>query len=289
MERDPGWLAGCVHFHGDDAQQRYDGLVAVAAEVVVGLDFDGTLAPIVEDPESATIHPEAPTMLDEIARQVRAVVIITGRPARQVVRLGNLEGIADGLPAEADLAVMGQYGHETWDSRDRSFTSPEPPAGLQAFREELPDLLAAEHAEDAHVEEKGLAIAVHTRRLPDAQATFARLKERLGEAAERHDLHLEPGRMVLEVRTPGMHKGMAVRTALEDHDGGGVLFVGDDLGDLEAFEAVAELRGDGLPTVLVCSASEEESALVARSDVVVKGPEGVLELLRRLTAEARSS
>jgi trehalose 6-phosphate phosphatase len=275
-----------VHFHGDEAKQRYDDMVAVAADVVVGLDFDGTLAPIVEDPESATIHPEAPTMLDELARQVRAVVVITGRPARQVVRLGHLEDIADGLPAEADLAVMGQYGHETWDSHDRSFTSPEPPAGLQAFREELPGLLAAENAEDAHVEEKGLAIAVHTRRLPDAQATFARLKERLGEAAERHDLHLEPGRMVLEVRTPGMHKGMAVRTALDDHEGGGVLFVGDDLGDVEAFEAVRSMAEDGLPTLLVCSSSDEQDALHELADVVVDGPDGVMDFLEAFAADA---
>ncbi len=44
-----------------------------------------------------------------------------------------------------------------------------------------------------------------------------------------------------------------------------------------------------MPTLLVCSASEEESALVARADVVVHGPEGVLDLLRRLTADVRSS
>jgi trehalose 6-phosphate phosphatase len=39
--------------------------------------------------------------------------------------------------------------------------------------------------------------------------------------------------------------------------------------------------------LLVCSASDEESALVERSDVVVRGPEGVLDLLRRLTADAQ--
>jgi trehalose 6-phosphate phosphatase len=275
-----------VHFHGDHAHQRYDDLVAVAGEVVVGLDFDGTLAPIVDDPESARIHPEAPTMLSELARQVRAVVVITGRPAQQVVRLGHLEEIADRLPSTADLAVMGQYGQETWDSRDRSFSSPEPPAGLQAFREELPGLLAAEDAEDAHVEEKGIAVAVHTRRLDDGQATFARLRDRLAEAAERHGLHLEPGRQVLEVRAPGMHKGLAVRTALSDHDGGGVLFVGDDLGDVEAFEAVRAMADDGLPTLLVCSSSDEQDALHELADVVVDGPDGVMDFLEAFAADA---
>ena len=275
-----------MHFHGDQARQRYDDLVAVASKVVVGLDFDGTLAPIVEDPESATIHPEAPTMLTEVARQVRAVVVITGRPARQVVRLGELEQIADGLPTEADLAVMGQYGQERWDSHDRTFTSPDPPPGLQAFRDELPRLLAAEDAEDAHVEEKGLAVAVHTRRLPDAKATYDRLQERLGEAAERHGLQLEPGRLVLEVRAPGMHKGLAVRTALFDHGGDGVLFVGDDLGDVEAFEAVRDRAGEGLPTLLVCSSSDEQDALHELADVVVDGPDGVMDFLESFAADA---
>lgn len=272
----------------EQAGRRYDGIVAVAHDVVVGLDFDGTLSPIVEDPRSAVIHPDAPATLEALAGQVRAVVVITGRPARQVVELGDLEAVADALPAGAHLAVMGQYGHERWDSGTRAFTSPEPPEGLAAFRDELPGILAAQDAGDAHVEEKGLAVAVHTRALPDAKAAYARLEEALSDAAERHGLTLEPGRLVLEVRTPGMHKGLAVHAALEEHDGGGVLFVGDDLGDLEAFEAVRSLREQGLPTLLVCSSSEEQEALAELSDLVVDGPAGVVELLTRFTADARA-
>ena len=63
-------------------------------------------------------------------------------------------------------------------------------------------------------------------------------------------------------------------------------FAGDDLGDLEAFETVAALGKDGLPTLLVCSASSEQSALVPLSDVVVHGPDGVMAFLAQLTADA---
>lgn len=269
-----------------DAGERYDDLVAVAGEVVVGLDFDGTLSPIVEDPHAAVIHPDAPAVLSDLARRVRAVVIVTGRPARQVVELGRLDAVADSLPDGAELAVMGQYGHERWDSRSREFTSPEPPAGLQAFRDELPDLLADNGAAKAHVEEKGLAVAVHTRRLPDAKSVFDRLEAALSDAADRHGLQLERGRLVLEVRAPGMHKGLAIETALREHDGGGVLFVGDDLGDLEAFEAVRALRDEGMPTLLVYSTSEEQAALAELSDVVVDGPAGVVDLLERFATDA---
>ena len=72
-------------------------------------------------------------------------------------------------------------------------------------------------------------------------------------------------------------------------DARGFMFAGDDLGDVEAFEAVAELREQGMATLLVCSASQEESTLIELSDVVVPGPEGVLDLLRRLTADARAA
>ena len=275
-----------MEFRTPQGQERYDALAAAAPEVLFGLDFDGTLSPIVDDPDRAVIHPDGPRVLTALASRVRAVVVVTGRPARQVVDLGDLDRVADGLPDGARLVVMGQYGNERWDASSREFTSPEPPAGLRAFRDELPRLLKAERAEGAHIEEKGLAVAVHTRRLPDAAAAFARLEEALADAAERHGLSLEPGRMVLEVRAPGMHKGLALETAVAEHDAGGVLFAGDDLGDLEAFEAVRALRDGGLPALLVCSGSEEQEALAELADVVVDGPGGVLDLLDAFAAQA---
>lgn len=275
-----------MEFRTPQGQERYDALAAAAPEVLVGLDFDGTLSPIVDDPDRAVIHPDGPRVLTALASRVRAVVVVTGRPARQVVDLGDLDRVADGLPDGARLVVMGQYGNERWDASSREFTSPEPPAGLQAFRDELPRLLKAERAEGAYIEEKGLAVAVHTRRLPDPAAAFARLEEALADAAERHGLSLEPGRLVLEVRAPGMHKGLALETAVAEHDAGGVLFAGDDLGDLEAFEAVRGLRDGGLPALLVCSGSEEQEALAELADVVVDGPGGVLDLLDGFAAQA---
>ena len=274
-----------MDFRTPAAAQRYAELVGVAHESVVGLDFDGTLAPIVADPAAAVIHPHGPEVLARLAARVRAVAVITGRPARQVVELGRLDEVADRLSGESTLQVLGQYGNERWDSRSRAFTAPDVPPGLAALREELPELLALELAEDAFVEEKGLALAVHTRRLPDPQEAFARLEEALGDAAERHGLALEPGRLVLEVRAPGMHKGLALRTVVSESDAGGVLFVGDDLGDLEAFEAARDLRRQGLPALLVCSGSDEQQALAEVSDVVVDGPDGVMDLLRTFTAD----
>ena len=279
-----------MEFGSTSGQQEYAALVRAADDLVIGLDFDGTLAPIVEDPEFAHIHPDAGDVLVRLAEQVRAVAVITGRPARQALALGGLEEVGNEIGEHGrELFVLGQYGNERWSSTDRRVISPKPPRGLATFMGGLPRLLRQAEAAEAWVEEKGLAVAVHTRRLPDAGEAFDRLLPVLTEAAKAHELDVEPGRNVIEVRAHGMHKGTAVHRLAEELRARAFAFVGDDLGDVEAFRAVAELRGQGLPGLLVCSGSEEETALSAMADAVVDGPDGVLALLRELTADIRAA
>jgi trehalose 6-phosphate phosphatase len=270
------------------ARERYDALAARLSRTVIGLDFDGVLSPIVADPAEAHIHPDAAEVLLALAQEALAVAVITGRPARQALALGGLDDIGDAFAeVGSDLYLFGQYGNERWSSTNRRIVSPRPPHGLSTFMRELPRLLRSADAGGAHIEEKGLAVAIHTRQLDDPADAQKRLIPILTEAAARHDLVLEPGRAVVEVRSAGMHKGRVVETLVDELDAGGFLFAGDDLGDIEAFRAVADLRESGLETLLVCSASDEQSALVPLADVVVEGPEGVLDLLRRLTVDAR--
>ncbi|MBF4769679.1 trehalose-phosphatase [Nocardioides agariphilus] len=276
-----------MDFTSADGEQRYADLVAHAESVIVGLDFDGTLAPIVDDPGSAHIHPEAPEVLTDLAEVVRAVAVVTGRPARQALALGGLDEVGDAIGGRGrELYLFGQYGNERWTSTNRRVITPRPPAGLATFERELPRVLRGADAAEAFVEDKGLAVAVHTRRLDDPDGAFERLVKPIGDLAERHGLTVEPGRQVLEVRSHGMHKGLVVEYLAEHLEAGGFLFAGDDLGDLEAFEAVLDLRSRGLSTLLVCSASREQSALRDLADVVVAGPDGVLDLLRQLTRDA---
>jgi trehalose 6-phosphate phosphatase len=279
-----------MQFRSPEGKQRYDGLVADAAEVVVGLDFDGVLAPIVADPAAATIHPDGHRTLVALGRRVKGVAVVTGRPARQAITLGALDVIGQELAGHGrGLHVLGQYGNERWSSVDGHVLSPEPPAGLASFLAGLPGLLHEQDAADAFVEEKGLSVAVHTRRLPDPTGTYERLLPALTRAAQRHGLAVEPGRLVVEVRAPGMDKGQALRTVHAELAGRGVVFAGDDLGDVEAFRAVTAMRDDGVPGLLICSGSEEQQALFELSDIVVEGPDGVLALLRCFADDAAAA
>jgi trehalose 6-phosphate phosphatase len=87
--------------------------------------------------------------------------------------------------------------------------------------------------------------------------------------------------MVLELRPPGMDKGHALSLFLAERSARSVMFAGDDLGDLAAFEAV---RASGRPGVTVCSGSAEVTELAERADIVVDGPDGVVALLEELTS-----
>lgn len=279
-----------MQFQSALAQKRYADLVDHAARAVVGLDFDGVLSPIVDDPSAAHIHPEGPDTLVALADRVQAIAIITGRPARQAVALGTLDEVGNRIAARGhDLRVLGQYGNERWSAKDRQVRSPRPPQGLASLMTELPDLLRAEGLADAHLEQKGLAVAVHTRRMSDPVGALARLEPLLRDRAARHGLVLEPGRLVVEVRAPGMDKGEAVRRLQRELQADAFVFIGDDLGDLEAFRAVMELRTTGLLGLLVCSASTEQPALTEVADVVVDGPDGVMALLKDFTHAAAAA
>lgn len=279
-----------MDFTSIEGEQRYEAVVRVAARTVVGLDFDGTLSPIVEDPNAAHIHPDAGEVLVDLAPEVAGIAVITGRPARQALELGGLEEVGAAVRAVGkDLFLFGQYGDERWTAHQRRVDSPRPPSGLAGFERDLPRMLRELGLGDAYVEEKGLAVAVHTRRLPDPDESFDRLLPAMRELARRHGLQVEPGRRVVEIRSGSTHKGLVVDHLADELDAAGFVFAGDDLGDREAFEAVSELGKRGLATLLVCSASDEQGALRHLSDVVVPGPDGVLRLLRRLASDARAA
>lgn len=238
------------------------------ADAVVALDYDGTLAPIVDRPSDAVPAPGAVEVLEALAARTRLVALVTGRPAEVVVELA-------GLHAVPGLVVLGQYGAQRWCEGVARSTEPLP--DVAAARAVLPDLVAGEGAE---LEDKGLSLVVHTRRCADPVGALARLEAPVRAVAGGLEVHR--GRLVLELRPPGYDKRVALLSVCDPLPAA-VLFAGDDLGDLPAYDAVDELRAAGALGLTVCSASEEgPPELRARADVVVDGPVGVVDLLRSL-------
>lgn len=255
-------------------------LVATPQRALLAFDFDGVLSPIIDDPDLAQPLPGVFHALAAVGRQTGPVVIITGRP---VTFLLSRDGF-DVLTSIPDFAIYGHYGLERWNVQSTQIVSLPVAGDISAVREELAGLLREPAMPaGAWIEDKGSAVAVHTRKTADPARALALLSEPISEIAWRHQLHVEPGKMVLEIRPPGISKGDVLRELAASTGPASVLYAGDDLGDLSAFAVVDELRATGVPGVKVASGSAEAPGVAEAADLVVDGPPGVRDLLSELS------
>lgn len=208
-----------------------------AGRIVLLLDFDGTLAPIVDRPEDATLPPETRRALERLRRAPDvAMALVSGR------------GLADVRERAAlpEVAYAGNHGMEIEGPGVR-----EVHAEAAAARPELDrvvDALRPALAEipGAILEDKGLTLSIHHRMVaPGAEAEVERRVERA--TADRPRLRVTRGKRVLEVRPRvDWHKGRAVEFLLDrlaPPPGTPVLYLGDDTTDEDAFRAVASRPG----------------------------------------------
>jgi trehalose 6-phosphate phosphatase len=256
----------------------WEAIVADPPAALIATDFDGVLAPIVTDPSRSRPVDGSLDALARLARSVGQVAIITGRPALVATELSGVSG----HPGLERLVVLGHYGLERWEASTGSVTSDPVPEGVATARERLPEVLRKAGHPDAFVEDKGSSLAVHTRRLPHPEQALQSLRGPLTELADATGLRLEPGNLVLEIRPPGIDKGLALRRLLEATEARSVLYAGDDLGDLAAFGAVSDLRSEGLHGVLVATRSSGATELADAADIVVDDPDGVVTVFTAL-------
>jgi trehalose 6-phosphate phosphatase len=217
------------------------------------LDVDGVLAPIVARPQDASVSPETRAELLRLAGRYALVGCVSGRAGSDARRIVGVEGIV----------YAGSHGLEL-ESEAEAWVEP-----LRAFAATV----------DWPYEDKRLTGSFHYRTEPDEAAARATL-ERVAARAREAGLVPRWGRKVLELRPPvEAHKGTAVRRLLEERGLTRALYAGDDSTDLDAFAA---LEGLDVAIRVAVASDEGPPELREAADVVVDGPAGVLELLRRL-------
>lgn len=200
--------------------------------------------------------------------------MVSGRPAGFLAT--HLEGAGR-------TEFLGLYGLERVAGGSSEVTTR---PGAQRWRQPVAD--AAGEAEDllppgSSVERKGLTVTLHYRAVPEARPEVERVASGL---AARFGLRAHPGKMSVELRPPvEVDKG----TVISELSSGlaAVAFAGDDIGDLPAFAALARMRSSGTATLSVVSGGDETPAeVVAAADLTVPGPEGIVDVLRRLAGAA---
>jgi trehalose 6-phosphate phosphatase len=241
----------------------------------VFLDFDGTVSQIVEIPSDARPVEGAREVLSELARRLEVVSIVSGRSAVQL-----LEWLGP------SLEIWGVHGAEhIVDGRVELSDFVAPYAGVMAdVRAELEKRCADLAIPGVLVEDKAAVVGLHYRNAPVTREAREKLEALAIDVARAHGLKMLPGRMVIEVKPPvEFSKADVVRRLADEHDVRAAAFLGDDVGDLSAFDALDELAARGVATVRVGVRSHESpSELLERADEVVDGPEEAVDWLRSL-------
>ena len=246
-------------------------LTADPARAALFFDVDGTLAPIVERAQDAQVPKETSLLLSRLSRRYACVACISGRAAADVRRLVGVGGIA----------YSGLHGAELLEpNAKRAQVNPE-------FARHMPAVKAFVGARDTpelralrvRIEDKGPIMTFHWRGAPDEEAAHACVT-RIAEEAATAGLWTHWGRKVLEIRPPvPIGKGRAVQDLLARQPVRAALYAGDDVTDLDAFDALGELEN----AVRVGVRSDEgPPEIVERADLVVDGVEGVREVLEEL-------
>jgi trehalose 6-phosphate phosphatase len=256
-------------------------------------DFDGTLAPIVDDPSESRPLPGAVDVLHRLSHRYARVGVVSGRPAAFIAE--HLRAGGSEAPSECEesgecngLVVSGLYGLEKArvsrtqiPGNESGDVTPHPDA--EGWRQVVDEVVTAaeEDAPDGVVvEHKGLSVTLHYRAAREHEGWA---KEWAEERARATGLASHPARMSYELRLPiESDKGSALTELVSGLSL--ACFAGDDSGDLSAFEALDRLARDEGMTVLKVAVRSDESPpeLLERADVEVDGPEGMVELFKRL-------
>lgn len=204
------------------------GRVSRAERILLMLDFDGTLAPIVPRPSDARIPDAAlPTLRNLQANPRVNLAIVSGRGARDVRALAGL----------ANVHYFGSHGRErirpgSGDVELNSASLPRVRACCRRLAEEL------SHVEGFHVEDKGTAAAAHFRNVDTRH--WHHVERAVREAAAIGSLNVSQGKRVFDI-TPndGVDKGTAALELLGEL-GGLPIYFGDDTTDETAFAALPD-------------------------------------------------
>lgn len=223
-------------------------------------DFDGTLAPIVDDPAAARAVEGGVELLDALAERFARVAVVSGRPR---------DFLVSALGAGVDLS--GVYGLE---SRLGGIDRDHPES--ERWRPVIAEVAAAADLPDGVVvEPKGLSMTVHFRTVPEAEPAVRAWADQVAVDTE---LEVRDAKASVELHPPiDADKGSAVRALAEGCRT--VVYVGDDVGDLPAFAALDSLRDAGLETwKLAVAGAELPEAVSAAADLVLDAPAELLEL-----------
>lgn len=202
---------------------------ADAATLVVACDYDGTLAPFVDDPTRAVPAGGAMEALARLAALPHTTVaLLSGR---------NREALAQVSGAAAPVVLVGSHGSEWEGGFDTPLDDDE--VGLLArVTTALEEVVA--HTPGAHVERKPTAAVLHVRPVEDPAERERALAEAVAGPAAFDGVFVTEGKNVVEIAVREASKGAAIERLVEQTGAQVAVFIGDDVTDERGFARLRE-------------------------------------------------
>jgi trehalose 6-phosphate phosphatase len=234
--------------------------------IVTGMD--GTIASVADDAEGNPPSPRCRDLLRDLSKVADVVAVLSARPVSQLHELIDLP----------DVMYLGNRGLEMWTG-GRVDYAPE----VESYRPALESAMSTLYSlidSSVQIEDTGAALLLYLDEMTD-QAALERLRADVTGIAESKGLRLYEGAHLLEVRPPMvLDKGRAVERLVGNHDLEAVLYIGNDLSDVHAFETVQMMRNQGTCYgTAVGVQGEWTSSKVSKADLLVQGIPGVEALL----------
>ena len=253
--------------------QKLLSLYQIDAPLALLLDFDGTLAPIVEDPQKAVPPAEVSDNIAKLTAYIEILGIVSGR------ELEFLENVfAQYRNINNRIKLFGLYGNH---SNDKEFSDTHSQVWMdEQLTESILELLKPVR-DQAEIEIKKTGIVIHYRKNPSSERTVLALA---GKAARQFNLVLNPGKKVVELTLDGqVNKATVVEYVARS--AGAICYLGDDYGDIPAFDAVNSMGKNGL-SVAVYS-KEAPAELLTKSQLILSDTQAVHELIHMLADHYR--
>jgi trehalose 6-phosphate phosphatase len=237
-------------------------------------DIDGTISQVARIPSEAFIAESARESLRVLGSTIAIVGAITGRGAEDAAGMLGLEG----------TVVIGNHGYERLQGGERLIhpSALGSRASVSACTAAISGIVdTTPRLNGVVVENKDLSASVHYRLVEDQGRTIELLTQLVRAIAELHELNVTEGKLVIEIRPRAVvNKGTAIHDIAQELELAGVVYLGDDVTDVDAFRALGTLRSPEIATLSVGVVSAETHAVVLDSaDVLIDGVEGCVALL----------
>ena len=243
-------------------------------------DVDGTLSPIVENPDEARVSPRNLELLADLADELALVALISGRKAEDVSR-------RVGLP---NIAYVGNHGLERW-VKGKVELHAEAQAFLPALRAAREDLQSMD-APGVFLEDKGVTLSLHYRQNPSPENFVRENRAALETVAKRHGLQLSMGRKIFEFKPAiQIDKGSAFRQLVDEAELEAAIYLGDDNSDVAALRAARQLREAGICEAwgMGIQSDETPEEVEATADLLASGVSDVEAFLGWLLKARKAS